>query len=220
MNDDSILPPHSTRIEAAVEAAARKVFGDIPVDFANLWNPLTCPEPLLGHLAWALSVDDWSDGWSAARKRAVILASIPVHRKKGTRPSVIAALRAVQPEAEVAEWWEHDGPRGTYRLRLPALDDASALPALLAAARHTTPVHMHLERVTTVGLRDQAVRIGTHMVSGDRQVIGLPVPQATGAARVGIARAESLRMGIPAEPFEEVLSDGEPVLSGSSAVIV
>ena len=216
----SVLPAHSTATETAIARAAAAALGDIPITFAALWNADTCPEPLLGHLAWSLSVDDWDDAWPATRKRAVIKASIPVHRAKGTRPSVIAALRAVQPEAEVSEWWEHGGPRGTYRLRLPALDDAGALPAVLAAARSTTPVHMHLERLTTVGLRDQDVRIGMHRAAGERQVIGLPVPQGTGAANVGLARTESLRMGIPVEPFEEVYHDGEPVFSGASQVIV
>ena len=59
-----------------------------------LWNPDTCPAHLLPWLAWALSVDDWDPTWSEATQRAVIRASVGVHRRKGTRSAVAEALRA------------------------------------------------------------------------------------------------------------------------------
>ena len=93
MSDTSILPRHSTLVEQALEDAlrSRADVGDLP----NLWNPNTCPARFLPWLAWALSVDDWDDAWPESRKRAVIAASVDVHRRKGTPAGVRAALKAM-----------------------------------------------------------------------------------------------------------------------------
>lgn len=93
MSDMTIIPPHSTLVEHALEDAlrSRANVGDLP----NLWHPENCPARFLPWLAWALSVDDWDDAWPEATKRAVIAASIDVHRKKGTPSSVLTSLRAM-----------------------------------------------------------------------------------------------------------------------------
>jgi len=66
----------------------------VPVPNATLWTPATCPAALLPWLAWALSVDEWDGTWPEERQRAVIAASVAVHRRKGTRGAVVAALAA------------------------------------------------------------------------------------------------------------------------------
>jgi phage tail P2-like protein len=90
---NSLLPPNATPQEAAIEAATARI-GEVPVPNATLWNPATCPAALLPWLAWALSVDEWDGTWPEARQREVIAASVAVHRRKGTRGAVVAALAA------------------------------------------------------------------------------------------------------------------------------
>lgn len=120
----SILPPNATPAERAFEAALAGLC-DLPVPVGDLWNPARCPAALLPWLAWALSVDDWDSTWSEERKRAVIAASVEVHRHKGTVGSVRRALRAAGwGDAEIHERWGskfYDGmvPRDGSRTRVP-----------------------------------------------------------------------------------------------------
>lgn len=89
----SLLPPNATPAERVLESvAARSV--NLPVLVDQLWNPATCPAALLPWLAWGLSVDEWDDSWTEATKRAVIAASVDLHRRKGTVASIRRALQA------------------------------------------------------------------------------------------------------------------------------
>lgn len=112
---DSLLPPNATAAEVAIEAAAARV-GAVPVPIRDSWNPWTCPAALLPWLAWALSADNWDPAWSVATQRAVIAASIEVHRRKGTRVAVVRALAAVgHPTATVEERYGRKRRDGTIR---------------------------------------------------------------------------------------------------------
>ncbi len=89
----TILPPSSTDFEGAVEAATARI-GAVPVPNAALWNAQNCPAAFLPWLAFALSVDDWNPDWPEATKRAVIAASVSVHRRKGTVGAIRQAMIA------------------------------------------------------------------------------------------------------------------------------
>ena len=133
----SILPPNSTALERALEQGLRAVDPDLS-PIATLMSPERCPAHLLGHLAWAFSVDTWesrkapgaaqvgdllgyydwagdedtseASGWSEETKRAVIKASIDVHRRKGTLAGMKEVLRAAgYGDAIIYE--EKDEPR-------------------------------------------------------------------------------------------------------------
>lgn len=88
----SVLPENATAAERGFErvAAERLASTAVPIDL--LWDPARCPSAFLPWLAWALSVDDWDVVWSDDRKRAVIAASIEVHRHKGTLGGMKRAL--------------------------------------------------------------------------------------------------------------------------------
>lgn len=90
----SLLPPNSTKLERALESVTAM---DLPVQIADLWNPATCPEPLLPWLAWALHITD-AEGWSLAtttsQRRALLARSVALHKKKGTPWSIRQALIA------------------------------------------------------------------------------------------------------------------------------
>lgn len=85
----TLLPANATPYEKAqsLTSAARR---PLPADLIKtVWNPDTCPEALLTHLANTLSVDVWDESWDAEKKRRVIRRAIPVQKIKGT----LAALR-------------------------------------------------------------------------------------------------------------------------------
>lgn len=115
MSDRSILPPNATPVELALEEAIARSGPDLS-PIAQLMNPETCPAHLLGWLAWAMSVDTWDSGWSEGVKREVIRSSVPVHRLKGTRKAVMAALEALGFNVDLTEWWQEAAPPHTFRL--------------------------------------------------------------------------------------------------------
>ena len=87
----SILPPNTQPVEAELEQFSARMTGIASPIYA-LWDPTTCPEPLLGYLAWALSVEVWGKEWSEENKRATLSGSIETHRRKGTIGGVRRAL--------------------------------------------------------------------------------------------------------------------------------
>jgi phage tail P2-like protein len=99
----SLLPPNATAPERALEQAMARLAA-VPVPLRQLWNPQTCPVSLLPWLAWALRVREWDSNWPEATQRAVIAASVPVHKRKGTLGSIKQALAAAgYPDAVVIE---------------------------------------------------------------------------------------------------------------------
>ncbi|MCY7297559.1 phage tail protein I [Alteromonas sp. a30] len=109
----SLLPPNATAFELAAEGASARI-GDVPVPNAELWNPFNCPAHLLPWLAWALSIDEWDSQWPESTQRQFIANSVAVHKNKGTLGAVKRALAALNINTEITEWYESDGPAGTF----------------------------------------------------------------------------------------------------------
>lgn len=127
---DSLLPPNATPLERALEAATRRIDA-IPAPLRDLWNPATIPAPLLPWLAWGLSVDVWDAAWTEARKRAVVAASIAVHRRKGTAAAVRVALAALDYDTQLIEWFHTTPTAPPYTFAVEATLDARGIdPAL------------------------------------------------------------------------------------------
>ena len=118
-----LLPGNATELERLAAQALAEI-ERVPVPLRDLWNPDTCPVPFLPYLAWAFSVDRWSQAWPESAKRAAIRAAYFIHASKG----VIGALRrVVEPLGyliEVLEWWEEvpAGTPGTFRLLVGVLE--------------------------------------------------------------------------------------------------
>lgn len=93
-NTPSILPPNATAIERHIEQTTARI-ENVPIDFAKLLNPHTCPLTHLPWLAWAMSVDEWDNTWEEQIKRDVIASSIAIHRHKGTPGAIKKALQAL-----------------------------------------------------------------------------------------------------------------------------
>ena len=118
-----LLPGNATELER-VAAQALAQIERVPLPLRDLWNPDACPVALLPYLAWAFSVDRWSQSWPVSAKRNSIKAAYFNHSRKGT---IGALRRVVEPLGyliEVREWWEELplGVPGTFRLLIGVLD--------------------------------------------------------------------------------------------------
>lgn len=110
----ALLPPNATPLERALATACAMPHS--PEEIRKLWNHRTCPLRLLPWLAWAWSVDEWDPAWTEAQQRAMVGASIQLHKKKGTVWAVREALlrsglegvRVVEKPADAAHWSHFD----------------------------------------------------------------------------------------------------------------
>jgi phage tail P2-like protein len=146
-----LLPANATAQERALSEAIERA-GAVPVVVREVWNPDTCPAPLLAWLAWAFSVDEWDAAWTDAQKRDTIRRSIVVHRYKGTIGAVREALAALQFSARVQEWFNQipAAEPYTFRVLLEAGQvgiSQSALQGLINLITQTKNLRSHLARV-------------------------------------------------------------------------
>lgn len=160
----SILPPNATRTERALEGGiAARLEGIAAHELADLTNPATCPVRFLDWLAQSRGVDDWDRDWPEEVKRAVIAASIAVHRHKGTPGAIRAALAAAgYPDADIEErfgWNDHDGASAfdgsisyaardhwaEYRISLLRPISVAQAAQVAAILRTVAPAHARLK---------------------------------------------------------------------------
>jgi len=119
--NDRLLPSGSSTLEVAAAQALAQI-GLIPVPLRQLWNPDTCPLPLLPYIAWAFSVDRWDEHWTETAKRSAVRSAWFVHKHKGT---IGALRRVVEPLGyliRVTEWWQTKDVPGTFRLDVGVLE--------------------------------------------------------------------------------------------------
>lgn len=110
---DSLLPPNATEMETALEQVTR---ADMSSPIRDLWNPRTCPEPLLYVLALTMDVDVWDDNWPRAAKEQTILDAYNVHRLRGTPSSIRRILRnAGYEEVDISEGLNIRRRDGTFK---------------------------------------------------------------------------------------------------------
>lgn len=149
-----LLPGNAAPLERGISAAIGRLAPARLVP--TLWNPATCPPAVLPYLAWALSVDEWDDGWSVEKKRAVIAQARYIHQHKGTPAAIRRALDAIgQDDAQIIErgnyvkrngavvrdgTYQRMGTGGwaTYRVvlkRAATIDQAHQIRRLLAAVQ-------------------------------------------------------------------------------------
>lgn len=122
---DSLLPHNATPQERALEqVACLRLAPQLPLQI--LWDPDRCPEEFLPWLAYAFSVDVWNPHWPEEIKREVIKNSFEIHRGKGTRKAVVAALSAIGFNVDLSEWFEYGGEPHTFRLDAYSADIVAA----------------------------------------------------------------------------------------------
>lgn len=94
----TLLPSNATHRERAI-SEAMAAWWDLPVEIlTTLWDPATCPEAVLPHLARALRMPLWLDRWNLARKRANLARWIALSRRRGAEPTFRELLGMVDVE--------------------------------------------------------------------------------------------------------------------------
>ena len=181
----AMLPGNATELERlAAEALAQ--IERVPIPLRDLWNPDACPVALLPYLAWAFSVDRWSQAWPESAKRAAINAAYFIHAHKGT---IGALRRVVEPLGyliEVREWWEEvpAGVPGTFRLLIGVLDtgiDEAMYQELSFLIDDAKPLSRHLIGLA-IGLEVRGCSyIGAAAVDGETLTV---YPYAPGPIEV------------------------------------
>jgi phage tail P2-like protein len=124
---------------------------------------------MLPWLAWALSVDVWSTGWSEEKKRQVIKATTEVHRHKGTPYAVEAAFKAINIRATVKEWFEYDGDPYKFKLAVDVVDeglDAATYAIIEEIAKKTKNVRSHLDGLDVYLSGDGSISMAMHSQVG------------------------------------------------------
>ena len=168
-NNQSLLPPNASQLLRDLES----VFGDsfeLPTLNRYVVNPDLAPAHILPWLAWALSVDDWSDSWPEQIRRNVIKASVEVHRKKGTIGALKKALQAFNYEnVKVEEWFEYGADPYFFRVFFDVIEpgfDVNILPQVQKVIESTKNARSHLESLRAYLSAEMGlVSIGTIIIS-------------------------------------------------------
>ncbi len=76
-------------------------------------------ESLLPHLAkqeHVLGDEGWNLATTKEEKQNLIISSFEKHSKKGSIPSIIAALKNIKIEAKISEFWEYSGRPSHFKV--------------------------------------------------------------------------------------------------------
>ncbi|MFT7086985.1 MAG: phage tail P2-like protein [Rickettsiales bacterium] len=117
-------------------------------------NPNQAPEHILPWLAFAVSVDDWSDNWADDIKRNVIKASVEIHKKKGTIGALRSALEAFDYEnITVEEWFDYDAAPHFFRVLFSITKegfDVDGMPEVIQVILNTKNARSYLDDLKAV----------------------------------------------------------------------
>lgn len=146
-----LLPPNVTALERAIADIGAEAT-DLPVIIRALWDPETCPLPLLPWLAWAWSADEWSNGWTERQQRETVKTAIAVQRIKGTIGAVRRALGALGLSIRVQEWFNKTPAADpyTFSVHVETTQTQVTQPDIvraLAVIERTKNLRSHLELV-------------------------------------------------------------------------
>lgn len=166
---EALLPNNASPLEERLEQVSARI-GAVPVAIRDVWDPETCPAHMLPWLAWALSVDEWEPSWPVDRQRAVVSASVSVHRRKGTLAAVRQAITAAGlGDASVREGFGPNDFDGTY--------DYDAAIAYEAGG-HWAEYEVMLTRPMSIAQGEQVRRIIESVAPLRCRLIGLNFSEA------------------------------------------
>lgn len=81
--------------------------------------------PVLAKENHILGVEGWNLAEKRKQKENLIINSTQLHSKKGSKPSIINALKQLNIEAEIQEWFNYDGKIGHFQFDLIKIYDRS-----------------------------------------------------------------------------------------------
>ena len=151
----SLLPSNATEYELALEQATARI-SDIQVPISDLWSASDCPASLLPWLAWALSVDEWSEDFDESQQRVAIENSLQVHTLKGTVKAVKDALKPYGATVVLTEWWEKTPQGEPYSFDIDVVvsgggaENTDFLDSLKRSIDQVKPVRSYYSLITGV----------------------------------------------------------------------
>lgn len=123
-----ILAPNASDFEIAFCGGINA--HQLPVNIDINWNAALIDEKLLPFAAWQLSVDAWDTTWPLSVKRAQVLNSLIIHRKKGTIGAIKKIIEGFGANITMREWWQQT-PKGiphTFKITLSFANIGDAQP--------------------------------------------------------------------------------------------
>ncbi|UDQ97811.1 phage tail protein I [Lentisphaerota bacterium WC36G] len=169
---NSLLPPNATEFERNLSLASSEHYENLEFPNQYLWNADQCPEKLLDYLAWSIGVDSWNSSWSEAEKRAVIKANFSVHSIKGTKQALINALKPLNFDLKIVEWFE-DLPQGEpYTFSVEITSSNKSFSALIMNELETIinnakNVRSHLTAIKVVSSSKLIYKTALATISGE-----------------------------------------------------
>lgn len=116
-----LLPNNATDFERVLALTTTRL-SDLSEAIISPFDIEKTPKQTLPWLAWLFSVDNWSPFLDTKTQRNLIINSIKLHRKKGTKASIKNALEQIGGPVEIKEWWEENkNPRtkqDRYRFKI------------------------------------------------------------------------------------------------------
>lgn len=122
----SLMPSNATEWARVMEALDADLVARDPVGLIAAARSVSrAPSQWLPHLAEERSVDEFSSAWPEDRRRNAVAVAFPLHRVKGTRPSVRKALEPLGFETRIVEWFEVSPRRqqNTFRVAVNVSPD-------------------------------------------------------------------------------------------------
>ena len=168
-NDTTLLPANASELLKDLENTTLR---STTLEALNkdILNPDLAPDVILPWLAFAVSVDDWSDNWTEEIKRNVIRSSIEVHKKKGTIGALRKALESFNYEnITVEEWFDYGGAPYFFRVFFDVKEpgfDVDILPEVLRVINNTKNIRSHLESLKAfLSAESVQINLGSAMLS-------------------------------------------------------
>lgn len=152
--NNHLLPPNATKLERGLSEVTARVT-NVPTPLRELWNPDTCPAPLLPWLAWSLGVAAWKPYWSEQIKRRRIKQAVEIHRRRGTAQSVRRVVESFGAGVAIREWWQTE-PKGiphTFELVLTVRADNNAAELqddIIQEVHRVKPVRSHFTLIAGI----------------------------------------------------------------------
>jgi phage tail P2-like protein len=138
--------------------------------------------PTLDQLAWHFNVPFYSDDFSVVQKRGAVKRAVYWRRISGTKSAVVEALKSIQYNTEVTEWFEESGVPYTFAVDIDTEDaDVSSnfLADVLSLINATKNTRSHLSRLRVAmnppvnGIAGVGQQIGLYCATGGPlQVLG------------------------------------------------
>lgn len=121
MSKKSLLPKSiQDSSNLAIEECIKQAFDiDVtkfmPVPVQNVSDDLL---PILAKESHITGIEGWNLTANRKQKEDLIINSVELHSKKGSKPSVIEALKKLNIDAEISEWFEYSGKIGHFKFDL------------------------------------------------------------------------------------------------------